>query len=196
MKVEQLKTWTDIVTAVVATAALVLGGLFGAAQYLEKARDDRVKETLNFLDRYNRDPVARARAEQQEKWRAHFDEEMKTPGSQYYAFIDRVIATEKLESSIAILNDFFATLEICARNNICEVEVALQLFQEDACSFFNRHYGFIMAQRKRSGDSSIGRGTEVFARDPRGLDSGQEISCIKRQPTWYDKLLRRRTEAP
>jgi len=186
MNLDGTKTRVDIVTSLLTTFALIIGGCFGAYQYLEKARDDRVKETLNFLDRYNHDPVAQARLQQQKAWDAHFDEEVATNGKDIYAFIRRIIIEEKLESSISVLNDFYAALEICSRNEICDREVALQLFQENACSFFNRHHNFITERRKVSGDSSIGLGTELFAKDPRGATS---VSCVKRSVRWYDRLM-------
>jgi hypothetical protein len=187
MTIDQIKAWVEVVASALTACALVIGGIFGAYQYLEQAHDDKVKETLNFLDRYNRPPVAEARARQQEKWQDHADEENRTSGQAYNDFIIQTISKEKLEPSIAVSNDFYNALEICSRNNICEPNVALQLFQEGACSFFNRHHAFIAQQRLRTGDQSIGLGTEIFAKDSRGAET---VSCFKRHTKWNDWISR------
>jgi len=190
MSLEKVKTVIDIATSLATTAALVIGGCFGAYQYLEKARDDRVKETLAFFDRYNRDAVLKARLEQNGAWDPLRKEEQRIPGSQYDGFTYRIILEKKLESSISVLNDFYAALRVCATNDICDHAVALQLFQEDACTFFNRNYSYIDAQRRDYQDSSIGLGTERFAGDPEG---SPEVSCMHKQPAkWYDRFLLKR----
>lgn len=186
MRLDDIKTLTDMVTSLLATVALIVGGAFGAYQYLDKVRDDRVKETLNFLDRYNRGYVVKARVEQQAAWEKHTATEAATPGKRIGEFTRDVIRIEKLESSISVLNDFYDTVRICATNDICDTEVALQLFQEDACVFYIRSYSFLKERRATSGDSKLGLGTELLAKDARGQAS---VSCIpRRRPAWYERL--------
>jgi hypothetical protein len=192
MKIDQIKTWIDVIAAGLTTCAILVGGSFGAYQFLEQAHDGQVKETLNFLDRYNREPVAQARMMQQKIWREHLSEEKRTAGKNYDRFAIRIILKENLEPSIVVLNDFYAALEICSRNKICDPEVALQLFQESACSFYNRHVAFLALRRKESGDNSIGLGTELFATDVRGADT---VSCISRPEKWYKWFARRPSES-
>ncbi|MEH6435838.1 hypothetical protein [Massilia sp. DD77] len=179
MKLTELKEWTDVLTPIAGAVAIAVGGVFAMVQYLDKKHDDRVKETLAFFDRYNSNHVLEARTVLVSAWLRHAAEYEQVIGSadKYYAFTRRVIHDENLRREVAVINDFFAALDICARNKICECEVALLLFQPDARSYYGYHYSFIAAERSRAKDDSIGAGLESFAKIGRGKPAGSSPDC-------------------
>lgn len=182
MQLARAKEWTDVLTPIAGAIALIAGGVFGVVQYLDKKHDDRVKETLNFFDRYNDDAVLAARTNLVDTWRKHAAEQesvIDQPGDAFNIFALRVIKAENLKGSISVINDFFAALDICTRNGICDCDVSLQLFQPDARSFYHQHYAFLIAERKRAKDPTIGAGLEAFAKIGRNLPAGAKPDCTK-----------------
>lgn len=182
MKPAELKEWADALTPLVGAVAIVVGGVFGMVQYLDKKHDDRVKETLNFFDRYNSNHVLEARTALVAAWRQHAAEYDKVIDSadEYYKFTRRIIIDENLRGEVAVINDFYAALDICTRNKICECDVAILLFQPDANSYYGYHYSYIAAERTRAKDDSIGAGLEAFAKIGRGKPAGWRLDCTDR----------------
>jgi len=170
MQLDRLKTWTEILTTWIGVLSLVAAGSFGVFQYLDKKRDDRIKETLAFLDRYNGEVMIKSRERIADAWRGREGEQariLKDPLSSaedFYGFTRKVIHDENLPGQIAHLHDFYAALYVCVENQICEKSVAILLFQADARAYFNQHYAYIADQRANGGDASIGGGLEKFYR--------------------------------
>lgn len=170
MNTKTLKLWTEILTTWIGAVALLAAGWFGVYQYLDKKRDDRIKETLGFLDRYNEGAVLDARKKISAVWRKNEAEQTRIladtslPPNAFYDFTKRVIQNENLPLEISHLHDFFATLYICVQNQICEKTVALPLFKPDARALYHQHYAYIMEERAVSRDASVGDGLEKFSR--------------------------------
>lgn len=170
MQLDRLKTWTEILTTWIGVLSLIAAGSFGIFQYLDKKRDDRIKETLEFLDRYNGDVLIKSRERIADVWRGHDAEQNRIlndpslSADDFYAFTRKVIHDENLSGQIAHVHDFFAALYICVENQICEKDVAILLFQADARAYFNQHYAYIVEQRARGKDATIGGGLEKFKR--------------------------------
>jgi hypothetical protein len=167
MDLDKAKAFTDIATAWIGVAALVLGGSFAIIQYFDKKDDDRVKETLEFLDRYNKKPFWDARESLANAWEKHADEEKvhlaKSTAAEYNKFLLDVIRGERLEGSIQIVIDFYAALDACVKKGICDEQSATGFFKDEAQAHYQHSYPYIESQRKDS-DQSFGGGLQRFGK--------------------------------
>ena len=168
MTLERSKTITDIATAWIGVIALVAGGGFAVYQYLQKENGDRVKETLNFLDRYNKSPFSEARRTVAGVWERHSDKQnvllSKSPFSaqEYNDFALDVIQHEKIGPDILLLIEFFESLEICVRKEICDSQVAMLFFQPEARALYNQHFAKISFERTKRTDPRLAHELEAF----------------------------------
>lgn len=172
MKLDALKTISDIVSAWVGLAAIVFGGSFAAYQYLEKESDDRVKATLELLDRYQKPPFIDSRLRIEAAWQK-YDTEYNaaisiTPfkPAPFNQLVWRVTTDEKIFSDLQLLLGYFETVEICVRRAICDAPSAVSFLQRDARSLYNLHYAVIDAERSKRSDPSFASAVESFTRRP------------------------------
>lgn len=169
MKLNDFKTVSDIASAWFGLLALLAGGGFAVFQYLEKDKADRVKETLSYLERYNKSPILDARQRLLVAWRAH-DAELvssitKPTGSadEYRQLVLHVIETEALYLSIIPLVDFYDSLQVCSNAKVCDPATAKQFFLRDARTFYTLHYPLIEAERSGRKDPRFAVALEAFA---------------------------------
>jgi hypothetical protein len=165
-----VKTVSEIVSSWVGLVALIAGGAFGVVQYLEKERGDRVKVTLDFLERQNITPVLEARRNLLAKWRPHQPSLIamlaRPDGgvADFNAFVLTVIKDEELFEDVVTVMDYYESLQICVESKVCDATTTRALFQQDAKVFFNLHYPFIADQKKERSDPNFGRLLQTFAR--------------------------------
>lgn len=163
---ERIKLITDIATAWIGVVALSVGALFAGFQYLEKDRADKVKETLNFVERYAKPPFSEAHTKVIETWIKHqadIDDALAANDDRFNTKMLDIIRAERLQASIYTLIDFFDALEVCVAHDICEVKVALQFFGQEARAVFNQNYALIEHERKRRNDPTFAQGLQRFA---------------------------------
>ena len=152
-KLNRIKLVSDILAAWVSVLALLAGGIFGIQQYLDKERGDRVKETLNFLDRYHQEPFVGARMDLYQTWNKYVEKENSFRGvaefdeKGFAIFINETIKKEDLTARVDLVTDFYSALEVCIASQACDEDLAMLLFQPDATAHFNRHFPYIFSTR-------------------------------------------------
>ncbi len=170
MRLEQLKTISDIATSWLSVVALAVGGGFAGYQYLEKEKDDRLRTTLERLEQYNKAPIFDVRARVEAAW--------QRSGSEYDAVLDakpfqasrldelvmRVVADQQLAFDVSLLLSFFESLETCVQRQICDSASAVLFLQADARALYNLHYPFIQSERRRRNDPTFAGAVEAFAK--------------------------------
>lgn len=167
---ERRKAISEIIATWVGLVGLVAGGLFGVVQYMEKDRGDKIKVTLDFLDRLNRSPVLDARKNVFEAWEKHrleLDEILNKQASgddELDSLILRVVDQHRLFSSLITLIDYYDSLEICVAKMVCDEPTSAALFANDARVFFALHYPFIEKERQARSDASFAVHLERFAK--------------------------------
>lgn len=170
MPLARIKLISDILASWVGVAALLGGGIFGIQQYLVKEEGDRVKETLNFLDRYHQEPFVSSRMKIYQAWHKYRHDERRITDAAVFdeaafrTFINETIKTEELTTSIDLVTDFYAALEICVTANVCDEDLALLLFHTDAMAHFNRHFPYIESLRIDQNDPDVASRLEHFKR--------------------------------
>ena len=164
---ERAKLVTDIATPWIGTVALIGAGIFSMFQYLENEKGNRVKETLTFLDRYNKTPFLDARRNISIMWEKNAEKRdvlLKAkpfPESEFDALVIKIIGDEKLQLDMSLTIEFFESLEVCVKKNICDADTAIQFFQPEAIAFYRLYLAHIESLRTQH-TPRYGIGLEKF----------------------------------
>jgi hypothetical protein len=166
----RFKTFTEIFVAWVGLLALGVGAWFAVVQYLDKEKGDRVKYTLDFLDRQGRDPVSKARRSLVIAWGKHENELMallknpKATSTDLKVLVLDVVDREKIVPDVFTMVDFYDGLQICVAREVCDSRTAQALFRHDAKAFFNLHRPLFLKLRIERGDHSFAGPLQDFVR--------------------------------
>ena len=177
MKLVDRKSLSDIIIAWLGVVALIVGGLFAGYQYLDKVAAVRVKEALSYVEQFNKPPIYNMRFKIEKIWLEHSKKlnEVLQPSAtnkQYHDFVLQLIKTQKIETEIMLLIQFFETLETCSTKRICDTKVVHSFFGGYARSFYHLHYPFIVQWRQDWNDPSFAKGIETFAKPSRQCAKG------------------------
>jgi hypothetical protein len=170
---ERTKILTEIVTAWISMLALIIAGCFAGFQYLEKEDGERVKETLSFLGRFNTSPVLDARRKIATTWDGNMSQMIeileRKPfiDSDYRQFILKTIHDGGIGQDVALVIEYFDSLEVCIRAKICDGPAAAQFFKAEATSFFRQHYRHIQRVREERHDERFAQDLERFTKRAR-----------------------------
>ena len=168
MKPDTAKGWPELLPPWITVGALIVGGIFAVQQYVEKKSDDRIKEAINFLDRYNREPFSIAHDRIEIAWEANAKDEEKCKAAagcvaDFNSFLMGVIEKESLRSSVFVIVDFYSSLAACVDEGICDKSISKRFFRDEAASYFYRHYPLIMQEREQQKNTKFGAGLESIA---------------------------------
>jgi hypothetical protein len=165
---------SNFVTTWIGIAALIVGGVWAAFQYLEKVKDDRTKVTISYVERFDKPPLYVARDRITSVW-GKYDADLRRALVNYEKYRHFVLSTihkEEIEPDIVAMMDFFDELQLCVNHNVCDRETAFLFFGPHVKSFYALHYAYFEDQRKKWNDPSIGKDTEAFAREARARERG------------------------
>ena len=146
--------WTDFALK----AILIIGGVVAIYQYFDVKQDNRVKQTMEQLQRFNNNPLLDARLTLTKTWTpyqstfqrlnqqtiANEQDQMQILGK----IVIPVIQQHDLFDEIILLVDFFDNLHICIQHHLCDQQVAEAFFSGYARSFYRLHQPWIMVQRQ------------------------------------------------
>lgn len=154
------------VGSIVGILAILVGGIFAAYKYIQEAKADRTKETLAYIDRYQKSPMHDVRMKLEDVW-IHHEEQLVTNlrngEKDYEQFVLKVIDDEKLEKDVFALIDFFQSVQTCISTKLCDEVTARSFFCADAISFFHLHYRFIARERSKRNDPTLAESLEKFS---------------------------------
>ncbi|BCT69252.1 hypothetical protein [Nitrosospira sp. NRS527] len=164
---EDWKAFIEVVGTILGWLALLFGGGFAICQYLEKNKADRIKESLVFVERFQKAPIYDKWERIASTWRNH-EEEMndllKIPGvtEQWNSFVLTTIKEEQIEGDVFAIIDFFRLVHVCARSEICDADTINEFFGSEVRTFFRLHYPFISYNRETRKNPSHAKELEEF----------------------------------
>ncbi len=170
---ERNKILTELITEWVKLAALIIAGIFAGIQYLDKQNGERVKETLAYLNRFNTAPVLDARRKISSVWDDHLTQQRdileKRPyvDSEYRQFMTATVKEAGIGQDVALVIEYFESLEVCIRAKICDGDAAAQFLKQEALNFFRQHATHIQLIRSERRDPRFARDLESFAKRQR-----------------------------
>jgi len=137
---------------------IIIGAFFALYQYFEMKYSDRVKETLSYEKRLNDGEFLDAKVSINQAWQPYqsFFEKLhqKTIKSQndkdkiLDKVAQKVIKNKNLSKDIDLLVDFYESLSICVKSDICDQTTALSFFSPYAEKFYQLHNLYIKNKSK------------------------------------------------
>ena len=137
---------------------LIFGSIGAVLQYSDVKKENRVKQTMEFVDSFNTGQILESQLRLDAFW-AHYHEEIielkqkriadnkkkELIRSIVFPIVDNNIEQQK---DIDFIVRFFANLHICVDNGICDKAVARSFFIRYAEGFFDFYQSWIDYKRK------------------------------------------------
>lgn len=188
---DRIKTLSDIIATWVTILGVFAGGIFGLIQYVEKSKGERVKATLDYVDRYNKSPLLEAQTQLNEFWNARAADvfaQQKAGEAQLSAYVDGAIREHRLESNVELLVSFFENLRACTCAELCDQATVNRFFDKHAYDWHGLLYPYLAKQRERLCDPTFGESLGLLAktRNQKDLATAKIEYC---SPTPNTKLL-------
>ena len=164
---ERLKLWSDIIATWVTIIGVFSGGIFAVLQYVDRASGERVRETLQYVEKYNEGSLLQARIRLENFWNPRTEEvfaKQRQGERALYAYLDAAIRRNRLEGDASLLNSFFDNLRTCTCANLCDLATVERFFGKDAFDLNGLLFPYAAEQRKRLNDASIGASLELLAK--------------------------------
>lgn len=133
-------------------------------EYRDESSAERVKETLEYVDRYNRDAIQEARLTIEKILDPKAEKIFKRTNAGETTFLIKEIRENKLEDDFSLLFHFFENLHACTCAKLCDETTVRRFFAKDAYDHWGFAYPYIADQRGRLKDESFGRGIESIAK--------------------------------
>ena len=155
-------------------AVVLIGGGAGIVEYQSNQKENRVSNTLTVLERSYKPPVLKARQAVDIAW-WNEGENIKAillaSGTEQEVSkrldnaVMNLIGKYKIRKHIFTLIEFYEEISICINENICDKQVAFELFGEGATTFYNQNYLFIKRLRKKSNNNDIAGRLQSFRKE-------------------------------
>lgn len=163
----RLKLWSDIIATWVTIFGVFSGGIFAVLQYVDRASAERVRETLQYVEKYNEGSILQARTRLENFWNPRAEEvfaKQRQGERVLYVYLDAEIRRNRLEGDVSLLNAFFDNLRTCTCANLCDLATVERFFGKDASDLNGLLFPYAAEQRKRLNDASIGASLELLAK--------------------------------
>lgn len=159
------KSWPSLFLERFTIMATLAAGLFALYQYSANSNADRAKETLNFVERFDRDKILDARQKIDFTFYKINEEILKKVEDKqaYSKYINKVIKNKSLSSNLNYIFDFYDQLQACSLSNLCDADIAVRFFGKYAFDIVGTVYPYIETQRDKTGDKQFGIGIQYFS---------------------------------
>lgn len=159
MALKDQKEFWDTLTTILQVFTILCGGIFALYEYKQKEASDQIRDTLLYVDRYEKPPLHDIRYRLDRIWsskEADLLSSLSKGEAEYERLVMETVASNQLEPDVFSMIKFFESLKTCVKGGICSAETAKAFFCSDATAFFNLHQRFILAERKSRNDSTLG----------------------------------------
>lgn len=161
------KDYLTSIASLVTILGALMGGGWALYEYFGKAHDDRVTTTLHFQQQYSVAPMADVRSRIETFWSSEtmglFAATSQGDAALSNYVLGRLDADRAALTDTAAMIDFFAGLGACLCAELCNTEIAVQLFGKDAAAFYALNYPYIGRQRQILRDNSYAAGLATVA---------------------------------
>jgi len=172
--IEKWKTYSEIIIVWFTIMTTLFGGGYALFQYTENSKAERAKETLKFIERFDKDkfsnschmidPVfdsiekaTREKYSENAKGMSLLDED-----KEFLEYLKETINANELLPHLNNIFDFYDQLEACSIASLCDTKLATRFFGKYAFYIVGIIYPYIEMLRKESGDRLYGAGIEYF----------------------------------
>jgi hypothetical protein len=167
------KTTIEIVAIWVTVLGAFVGAGWALMQNADKMHGERVKETLGYVDRFNKAPFDAIRQRFDQFWDPRAEEvfaKTRAGEKELYDYLNTTLRANDFQKDITTMAGIFENLRACACADLCDAKTVQHFFAKEAFDFYGMVAPYIFEQRKRLKDPSFGAGLEVIARSSREKD--------------------------
>lgn len=146
--------WLELMLKII----LITASLGAVYQYFDVKQENRVKETMDFLDNFSSGGLQNAQLNLSKFWENYHDKikqlnQVTVANEKSRALIlERivlpVISHNNQQKDIDLLVSFFGNIQICVANRICDKQTAEVFFSEYATNFFALYEPWIKQRRE------------------------------------------------
>jgi len=167
----EAKVRIEVITPIITTVALVVGGIYGLVEYRDHQREQRLEKTFGYVERFSSPPISDMRLRLAAFWVEHDDAIVNalttgSPNARAVAFhrvIMENIAEEKLEAEVEALLAYYEQVAQCTKLALCDSDTIDAMLKGYAAEFFHQFYPYVCDVRTRWRDDSMGAELELFA---------------------------------
>ncbi len=145
--------WLELIFKMI----LVLASIGAVYQYFDIKQENRVKQTMEQLKRFNSGKLHTSRLKLSATWGA-YQKSFEILNQQTVAseqdklriqakIVLSIIHQNKLQKDVSELVDFFDNLQVCVKHRICDEEVSRDFFGDYIDYFYHLHKPWIEIQR-------------------------------------------------
>lgn len=166
MSLDQAEKLGNVIVSIVTVLAILCGGIFGLIEYCEYKKSNRIKNSLNLVERYNKGEILRSRITSGAVWQ-DLNEELVSLSQRdnspeaYEGFVLAVISEKKLTKEVSSIMGFYEETAICMSAGLCEEDTINSYFSKSGRSFFNKYYPYVCSQRIKWNDPSIWENVQI-----------------------------------
>jgi hypothetical protein len=158
------------VSIIVATWVTIVGGLaggvFALVQYYGRAHQERVGETLRYVERFDTGPMLAAWEEYDNFWISQGPQLKQANAQGEKALKGFTLQTLHSDPSLRMktrmLIEFFDEFAACTCAHVCDATVAQEILGNYAFDLYGTNAPYIFRERSQYGDHSYGRGLLVI----------------------------------
>lgn len=166
MILDQAEKLGNVIVSIVTVLAIICGGIFGLIEYCDYKKSNRVKNSLDLVERYNKGETLKNRVITGVVWQG-LNEELvsllknnRSPEA-YEGFVISVIIEKDLAKEVSSLMGFYEETAICVNAGICDANTINSYFSKSGRSFFNKYYPYVCSQRAKWNDTSIWKNVQI-----------------------------------
>jgi hypothetical protein len=166
--IEQLKVKIELFSKLLTLLATLTGGGFALFQYIDNANAERVKETLFFVEKFDKDNFLKSRSKINSFFKNIESElyEKVSNETEYSNFITEQIKDNSfIEDDLELVFDFYDELYVCVSNVLCDQKVALEYFGKYAYDIIGVGSPYVKNIKEKSHDRFYGSGIMFFFKE-------------------------------
>lgn len=167
MTLEKLKTLFDIATSAATLIGAVVAAIWALNQWNVKLHEDRVNQSLQYLQRFDSEKMQEAKDVVDAKWLAARPAVMsmndKSDWSGLDGLVGQMLTDPQYSNGMSRIISFYEELYVCIRNDLCDEMTALDLMGKDASGYWSQSYSQLRDERRARFEPCFGIGIEQTA---------------------------------
>jgi len=164
-QIKKWKIWSDLIVVWLTMIGTLAGGGYALIQYLDNSNAERAKETLKFVERFDKDRLYDSRQKidialmQMEEG---LRKKIKEGEPEYLTYLEAGINEKLISHHLNQLFDFYDQLHACSLANLCDTDISIRFFGKYAYDLVGTIFPYIEKQKTQSGDAQYGSGIKFY----------------------------------
>jgi len=162
---EALNSWLGVL-------GIIFAGAYGLFEYIEHKQAVKVERSLAYVEKNRTGSVGEARlylnqllAKNQQSLIDILSQPGQTEvelGKAYNDFIIQIVKSAEAQRKLEISFSFYEEIVICVERELCDREVIISFFSNDAKGLFNSFYPYVCSLRRQWNNDTVYLKTEKF----------------------------------